>query len=1010
MPLVRKYANATSPAATPQPPEDTGTFGKLRSALGMGTRLVGGFLGNVGGLPGAAIGAGTEGLAEGIEGSLDWGTSPARIATEAAISAVPLGKTLTAGRAVMSAGKGMAFNAAGDVGRQWAEGNFDAKDNQPAPGLDYKRTGFAALMGALTNGVLGHLSPNLEGAPKAAALDAVDNSGKRLPRANQAVATGVGPQPYTNIGDQTHGPLPAEASLAPQRVPFGGPTAVSREGQSPSFVRSQEASARIAARDQQAGVTAADRASRQRDAYEKEIRTAYDQASQEDRLRELKATLTADGGVTPTTNYSERLSGYSADGTPASASIKYLDDADEAAAGGNRPRANGTREGGVPLDPQRDEIIQRGMRQPEGSMNRMFAEWLASDPNLSIADAMRYTEKGVRPAPAARVAQITGGVVPEAGAAESAAVNHVPTAPPAVVDDLIDNPGGSAPRVDRVHPEDGLTDGPWVDEQNALADWYAAPINDMVPSRFDTPPELPPVPPTAPPAPPRGRGARAKAARNPVAPASGEDAGLQDLLDYLGIDQAYREADPAGRKELGKIFGRSEAQAGASNGGLPPKGKPVGDAVTGSNPLDIRSNKGLSETEALLSTALGVGGGLAGYATDRSNGDDSGIDGALLGAGAGFAAGMGATHIPKLLASVNLPDTILATPQGRRTAAEEIYNAIPQFQRFAYLSDLRGLPGNAVAGPYGSMITGAIEAGLSGDPRGWTLLKHAWNPANFLKEWTNSAPEAMSRLKQGELGRLEGLDFNVPDKLIPRSFGEASTAARFGMSAPGIAMTQGDVAARKFLMDAGFTEAEAQKMTLTSEPATALGHELAGVGKQSTLANILFPFRRTPLNIMEQGAERLPGLGPIVDYMNGATPTVRETLAKQAGGVASSVAGYGIGTEMDDPKSNWQNMGRRSFTNAMGRYSLPATLGMFLGQTVGQGKKLNKQNFENISEQSVPLPGVDSVVDLMSYLAGKGGLTSNPDPKLPRGLQPFRPFTDRPDAPPLGKSSRIRKR
>ena len=137
-----------------------------------------GVIGASGGPPGALAGGAGELLAEAIEGSLGK-SSFLRVPTEAALGAVPFAKLLKSGKAAASAVRGGSFNAVGDVGRQWAEGNFDTPDQSltdlasgkpapKAPGWNYGRTALATLLGGTTAGVVGkyfHGAPRLPNPP-----------------------------------------------------------------------------------------------------------------------------------------------------------------------------------------------------------------------------------------------------------------------------------------------------------------------------------------------------------------------------------------------------------------------------------------------------------------------------------------------------------------------------------------------------------------------------------------------------------------------------------------------------------------------------------------------------------------------------------------------------------------------------------------------------------------------------------------------------------------------------
>lgn len=1083
MPITRKQVGQTpNTAQATSPPEEQSGFSKLRSWLGTGVRLGSGFLANAGGLPGAIAGGGGELVAQWAEGSLGKST-PGRVAVEAGIGSIPLGKMMSAGRAMASAGKSAGFNAMGDGMRQSVEGNL----NEDGPGWDWKRTAMAAGGGGLIGGLLGKFAPGMPkeapAAPKAAPLETVDNAGRALPYTTPDRAN-AGKQ-YTNRsgyqGDPTQ-VLADGATAAPSisrgRVPYGGDGVGNRSTESASSVAAEKAAARDAMRGQDVAAREVDRAARLRNAQEQEIRKAYGEAVQEDELRTLKEKLGLRRDGETIKSYTERLKGSTSDGRSASATINWANEADDAATGANR--------GG---GPRRGLVLDENLEQPTAKMAGMqddgqggefplyqISGGPANGSTVTAAGLAKYgivvpEDAGIISARAntnqmpsdVRMGELlgklggTGGdAAPKVGQYDELLSQLVdrnkvsPVTPgrvagalpgddelskmaselgvpddSVVIDPLarllnaeVKNPGqgprGMAPEAQPdfyrgpFNPDKGVTDDipfdspggtgrNWVDEQLEYIDDLNA---DDVPSRFG------------------GRKPRAyKPKPSVMKPADTEEQGLTDLLNFLGVDAAYAKGDDAFRKANGGVFGRTKAQAMASNS--PEAG--VGKAAKGKGPNRLNSESGKggmfgsgSETGAvnpeLLST---IAGGAIGGLVDAAWGDDSNpIEGILAGA----AIGGGVAMAPKILESIGKTPDILQTPEGRKQAAEEFVNMIPQFQRFAYLSDARGLPANAIVGPYGAVLTGAIEAILSGDKRGWALLKEARNPLNFLKEMhtKENFNESMRRLSEGELGRAEGMPFKAP-KGMPKSFEDVVSGGKVGLSSPGVYMNMGDLQARRMLQRAGFSDDEARRMTLTAEPRTATGKDLANMGRSgSPIWNIALPFKRTPANIMEEGGSRTPGLGLLVDYLSNK-PTgpknylgglaAREQIVQQAGGLGAGIGGYQLGQELDDPRSNTQNITRRIATNAAGRYGLPAHIGVLLGQTIGQDKGVSKQKIEQMFDTAIPVPGLDTFTDA-TYQA----LFNDGDFKMPRGFRPLRPFMEEEPTQPLSRYAQIRRR
>ena len=1009
MPYVRKVGNTPNTAEASSPPEQPSRFGNLRNWLGTGVRLGSGFVANAGGLAGVAAGGGGELLAELLEGSLD-DSSWKRVGVEAAIGAIPLGKTLSAGRAIKSAVKGAGFNAAGDVMRQGAEGNF----GESGSGWDSSRTMYAGAGGAAINGLLGKFAPGMGDLP----LDEVT----RLQRANEArKAAGQAPR------------IPGRPSISAPNVhppiPNGNPKEFEKLQQ--MFERSMGSRQRQVDFEQKLSDrfdTADTRADTRH--LESLDKAARNKAAQSE-LDELKKTLE----VEEPTTVRETISAETPTGRESATRKWVTPDSEDGDIPGSGRR-------GTPLDPEED-IVASG----------------ATDASVAAAQARRGPLEYGSQAPDVDEMMAAGrpGPVGSGGGTFDEMVNAGQRGPLGY---------GNDPAMAAAQGRRGPL-GLDSDPAQVAATARKSPLGSGSKSRKS----------------PLGSGSQTP----PTTALNPDEEGLTDLLNFLAVDRAYRDAGPDVRKEMGEIFGRTKAKAMASNapstskvGSESGKGEMFGSGseippTTALNPKDEEAlmdllnflgvdkaskdagldvQKGLdkifgrtkakskvgskvgsksrkggmfgsgSETGAinpeLMST---IAGGSIGGLVDAAWGDDSNpIEGILAGA----AIGGGAAYAPKLLQSVNLSPELLQTPEGRRKAAEEIASAIPQWQRFAYLSDPRGLIPNAWFGPYGSMMTSAIEAGLAGDPRGWAVVKQFYNPLDFVRHMKENVPEAIQRLREGEMGRTEGLPFELPRRGLPQSAGEVNTAFRFGTAIPGVAMTTGDVTARRFLMKAGFSDDEARRMTMTAEPRTKAGKDTVNFGRSgSVLSNMLLPFRRTPVNIMEEGASRIPGLGTLTDYLS-EKPSgpknllgglmSKEQVIQQAGGAVAGTIGYQAGQEMDDPRSNWQNVGRRSLTNAAGRYSLPMMLGVMAGQTIGQDKTLTKQHREQAFEQAIPLPSVDPLVEGTSWAMDRMGLTNNKTPvQFPRsiktGVVDFLEDTfEAKPSQPLSRYSQIRRR
>lgn len=295
------------------------------------------------------------------------------------------------------------------------------------------------------------------------------------------------------------------------------------------------------------------------------------------------------------------------------------------------------------------------------------------------------------------------------------------------------------------------------------------------------------------------------------------------------------------------------------------------------------------------------------------------------------------------------------TPEGVKATAQKLYSSLPQYFRFNYLMDAWGLPANALVGPYGSAAMAGLEAHLAGDPRGMEVLKRL-NPSDFVKRWAAAKEEAQKLIAEGEMGRAE-----------TKVMGTGAASKLFQW--PGVQMTAGDVAARQILEEAGFTEEEARRITLTSEPETVAGRRVAEFSKGSPLLQVLQPFARTPANIGEQGAIRTPVLGSLVQILGRETPDpLKRQLIQQGLGLAAGGVGYAAGSTLDPETAR---VVRRYMSNFGGQYSLPTSLGFAMGEAHRAGKdRISPETAANLYN-ALPLPSTAPVASwVRSALTG----------------------------------------
>jgi hypothetical protein len=291
-----------------------------------------------------------------------------------------------------------------------------------------------------------------------------------------------------------------------------------------------------------------------------------------------------------------------------------------------------------------------------------------------------------------------------------------------------------------------------------------------------------------------------------------------------------------------------------------------------------------------------------------------------------------------------------------------------------YLADVVGLPANAWVGPYGSGVFGALEKALVGDTRGWAVLNELKNPWNFLKEYPSAFQEARDLV-----GRAEG-------------FSESQAVGAFekGLTWPGTALTGGDVAIRRILERHGFSDEEARIMTLTWEPFTKSGESLAHM--RGLIPDMTFPFKRTPINIVEQGLLRTPGWGFIQQAIGAGRGTraadpLKLQLMQQGLGAGIGYGSYKASEHMTPEQAR---VARRFMTNAAGPYSLLAGMGVAAGQARGRGQPIAGATVRNTLQQ-LPIPSIEPLQDAFGMGAkvfdhGPGAIRVPDD--VPRGAYP----------------------
>ena len=371
-------------------------------------------------------------------------------------------------------------------------------------------------------------------------------------------------------------------------------------------------------------------------------------------------------------------------------------------------------------------------------------------------------------------------------------------------------------------------------------------------------------------------------------------------------------------------------------------------------------------------------GGSGAAAGALMNPDDP-LVGALIGAGAGAALPSIVNGLRALGVSGNdIPELPYTPPEKLREWVPIIGRIIPDYVRFSYLTSIKGLPANAVVGPWGAAFFGALTKALAGDQRGGAALKVLWNPVNVLREMQKAGPEAIELVNRAEAG-----DALIRAEITPDALQQLPAAMRNTIRFPAYKMTQGDIGVRNILKNVGFSEDEAREITLTAEPFLPIMQGLVNMRRNSAFAHTLLPFVRTPANIAEQGAARIPVFGFAVQKWRekeGAQAIgTQEQIWQQVIGGLMFVAGYATGANMDPSSASiW----RRYISNAAGQYSLLASIGFAAGQSVKRG---SDTAFSNELGQAFPLPTTEPITDLYDAVSK---VARGEEWKAPRTIKP----------------------
>ena len=400
---------------------------------------------------------------------------------------------------------------------------------------------------------------------------------------------------------------------------------------------------------------------------------------------------------------------------------------------------------------------------------------------------------------------------------------------------------------------------------------------------------------------------------------------------------------------------------------------------------------GMARQDLLHSIGLGVAGAAIGGAIDPF--DDrltSAITGGAIGAVVPQLIRKYAERVPESITppdpgnpAAAVPPDVVATVQAAsdpKTFAEmakTVWEVAPHVVR-ANLLLSPNLFSNAVIAPWGAGVLTGLERWAAGDPRGLALLKEM-TPAGFQSRIPMAWEEAKSRIAAAESGAGEFI-------------GEAPTEVRKYVAYPGTIVTMGDINTRMAMLKAGFSEEEARAATLTKEPWSKWGKAVVNFQRSGPLGQMLLPFGKTLVNVMEEGSKAIPGVGEIVQAQRaaatGAIDPLKQRMAQQAiGGLVGAGAGVVGYNEPDDPLAN--RLVRGAVSNVGGPYSLLGTMGYAAGKALKQGKGARgaAKAVASTPFTEMPLPSTDIPAGYVNFLdkllAGEARLSQPPAGAIP---------------------------
>lgn len=964
------YEEPTAPGVAPTPtPSDVSRGWK---AAALATRLLGGVgSGIVGAVPSpittplaAAIGGGGEALAEHLESPAGTPLSKSRIATEAALSAVPLGKVYEAGKMGLSVARGAGLAELGNVARRKAEtGKYLPQDKSEAL-KDLASVGLGGAFGLI---------------PMKAHVPAPTPEASQIP----ATLPGVVETAIKNPSDLTPRVGQKYASL---RVRTGD-IEIPKVTETLSNVRAKTVGANPPVNQLDEGIAQANEVAKANRSVNETARKAENQLLKKEQTADLQDLKMTKGGTTlpaieasqaktnaaqlaqdeldrikanlpirqDPTSLSTPLSGVDPEtGLPLRGSIRHVaEPTEEEALGSAIPP---TSQVFAKKDEAASLINKLGghekfdIQKTPGGLFKVVEVKPPTGPTVKVGaldvpvkELNLDTTEAAPPAPAP----------PPEGQSPTAALEAL-TPEPDFMEPKVPEP---APKVRKIRVKAAVDTVPIIPNASAIPE--LAPTTPKIASLpepgksiIDLTPQKPKITPRA------EKIAFAKVNFSPEA---------NSQLDTLA--KAYdAESDPVAKRGLGAQMAevdrmeRARLKAARQSGG---------------------GQAGFIDPILASRVGLGLGGAAVGAAVDK----DDPLTGALMGGAAGAAAPSAFPFIQKGLEGLD---------------PKLIYERLPNLQRAALLSGAGSILPNMTAAPIGLTTTTAGEKLLQGlveslQGKGGATAQQG---LDLLKQLP-TLPRRGYRALQEAGNVLTNNAMNIAEEQSP--WQRAKTPFDQVVAAPATGITAMHMGVRDAGTAANLPIAEAQTMALGNEPNKAYGpggfvedeirrwgQALQGLktskeGKPSTIANMLAPFTRTATNVLAATPTRTPGIGLLIKMAGGTNEEWAPIIAQQGMGTAVGLASYQLGKNVTPETAKSIRKWVRNFG---GRYGVVALMAFEAGQAAQAGASGGEKVSTALSTglEGLPMPTTEAGKD---WLGVAKDLAVNQKLTVPRSMIPF---------------------